>query len=126
MTQESVLAKFKAIAEGLYHRTLDNSIVWETFADDQLKTTLGPYSIVLSKQTSRRNELDMVVTVYDELGNQVDRFTDVDVRDVLPTAYVKLKEIYDRAQRDLSGADRILDDVIGMLGSAGSDGEDGD
>ena len=112
--------KYAKLIETLFDRTFERSQSWR-LSGSAVTTDLGTYTVSISQEDSFGSEVDMVCEIADEFGIVVDRFTDVELKDISPDVpgyqsfYLLMRALYDRAHREASGAERVLDSILETL-----------
>ena len=84
---------------------------------DALKASFKTGSILFSRDENfESNSINYTITILDERGNAVDLFTDDDLSNSIdPRAFPKMRSLYTDVSRQISGADKLIDDLITEL-----------
>lgn len=118
----TVTEKYRALVNRLYDKTVDKGINWtQESGGPGVVGQFGSFSIrLVSVRTSNNNPLE-VVEVFNSEGSKVDRFNDETIGGEgtrypsLPYYYDLMKELRKTAQRQASGADSAIDDILKEL-----------
>lgn len=119
--------KHRRLVEMLFERTVDESLSWEVaswIGDFQSK--IGSRYVSLKKEAGEFDEDDYYVYVLDDGYNELDRFSDMDISetDFSPAVgnfknhYLLMESLYRTVKRQISGADKALDDILDQLSKA--------
>lgn len=119
--------KQRKLVEILYDRTVQESLSWEAapwLGDFQTK--IGSRYVSLKMAPGEFEENDYFVYVLDESYNELDQFSDTDISetDLSPNTgnfrnhYLLIESLYRTVKRQISGADKALDDILERLGKA--------
>lgn len=110
--------QLKALAERLARRTLEGALEWQKYSfEDSFQVPFGDYTLVISHDDGDLGR-DYVVTIYDELGEVVERFSDVDLDEGSGdhTYFHTLKAVHERARRMALGSAKAVRDILSRLG----------
>lgn len=106
------LSKWRRLVRALDLATSEGKVKWKPTAESSIfLTTVNDTTVVLSAQGQ-----DYVLEIVDGSDAVVDRFSDVDLdRGEGGVFFSLMKNLYQRINREASGADEILDDLINSL-----------
>jgi hypothetical protein len=118
------LTKPKRLVRALFDKTQAGSVDWhEGVGADTFQVSFKDNSVQLGLVEGRsENVRDYVISVLNEEGTVVDRFSDeeLDEEDGVPAGqggewYQRMKELYNMALRHARGADKALNAILGEL-----------
>lgn len=122
---------YKKLAELAYklgERTSKGVVDWEeTVHNGHYQTEINGNSIQISREYTDQYhgdevEYDYIIKIFNELGNEVESFSDVDIAEVMPNdsnSYQILSKMYKDARRKALGTDKVLDSIIEGLSDDG-------
>lgn len=115
-------AKPKRLVRVLFDKTRAGDIDWqEGFASDTFQVSFKENTVQISPREGQNGATDYVISVLNDEGTVVDRFTDeeLDTDDGGPPGrawYALLKELHNMALRHARGADKALNAILSELG----------
>lgn len=119
--------KHRRLMEILYEKTKDESLQWEDASWlGNYQTQIGNRYISIKVTPGEFDENDYEVFILDDSYNELDRFSDVDISEPeLPpnvgnfrNYYLLMEALYRTVKRQISGADKALDEILEQLGKA--------
>jgi hypothetical protein len=112
-SNNSTLNRWRKLVEKLRYATAQGAIEWdEGTRAESITTEVKDNTITLRKVGN-----DFHVSVSDLFGDTIDSFTDVQLDTMSDgmAAFQVLNELYTSVKRQLSGADKILDEILEAL-----------
>ena len=117
------LTKPKRLVRALFDKTQAGSVDWhEGVGADTFQVSFKDHSVQIAMRKGRDELMDYVISVLNEEGTVVDRFSDeeLDEEDGVPAGqggewYQRMKELYNMALRHARGADKALNAILGEL-----------
>jgi hypothetical protein len=112
--------KMAQLVRKLHENTQDKRITWASIPDhNAFEATFPRYTLRLSEDEIQ-DRTDYVVTIINDQGVAVDRFSDVDLSDAFPGGtdegwFKLMREIYEMARRQALRADEAIDAILGEL-----------
>lgn len=111
------LNKWRKLADGLLLLTNKGLLKWKESAKDGLFiTTLRDNTVQIEETygtSSQGQQIPLVVIkIFDLLENEVDSFSDEEIGDQY---FGQLRDMIRLIQREASGAERVLDDILAEL-----------
>lgn len=105
--------KWHRLVETLFELTKANRIEWQEMSDsDTFQTVVGMNSVEIENSSFDNFE----VRLRDETGRMVDKFSDDDLNRITGSHYTGLfSEMFNLIRRQMSGSERVLDDVLAQL-----------
>jgi hypothetical protein len=116
----STIDKYANLVEKVYEKTVDGAISWTEESAGTFSSKIGAYNIYIYK--GGEFDSDVIFSLSNEENTIVDKFSDVDLADAIPqnttfSAYYSLMlDLYKMADRDATGAEKVLDGVLSELG----------
>ncbi len=113
--------KLAELAYRLSERTSKGAVDWEETAQNgHYQTEVNGNSIQISREYSDdyhgdEVEYDYIIKIFNEMGNEVESFSDVEIASVMPhdlNSYQILSKMYKDARRNALGTDKVLDSII--------------
>jgi hypothetical protein len=105
----------------LHKNTRNKKILWEDTPTNQAFVAAFPKYSVQIERKLRRDAVDYVITIINDVGVPVDDFSDVDLStrfdNIAPERgwFEFMNEIYEMARRQALGADEAIDAILGEL-----------
>lgn len=119
------MAKMRGLAEALYNKTLSEDITWYLSTDKEVAIAeLGMYRVSVTEVGSSSFSSDIKVSIFDSDWSEIDTFSDQSFGNTTPTVdgistyFQLLSELLERAKRQVSGADRAMENLLTVLGGA--------
>lgn len=115
--EKNLMAKYKSLIDRVVQATHQGKIAWrETANEEAFLARIGNNTILLSFDRSL-NTRGFIVEITDMSGKVVDDFNSrfLDEGDPKRAYYGKLAKLHRHVKRELSGADRILDEILQEL-----------
>jgi hypothetical protein len=117
------LTKPKRLVKALFDKTQTGSVDWhESAAADTFQVSFKDHSVQIAMRKGRDELMDYVISVLNEEGTVVDRFSDeeLDTEDDGTIKgrgwYALMLELYNLALRHARGADKALNAILDELG----------
>lgn len=113
------LDKYAALVETLYRMTIEETLSWSVH-DGKITSSFGDVSVELREGGDFG--ADIIVELVDFVGSVVDSFSDVTLEQIEPSIkefggyYSLMSEILYKANRQATGADKVLNSVLDRLG----------
>lgn len=108
--------KIARLVEALLTQTENGSLQWEqTEKSDTFQASFPRYSVRLFMRYANEFEVDYVLQILNELGDIVEEVSDPDLKDVLDSAYKKMRELHETARRSAMGVESALDEILDFL-----------
>ncbi|WP_144445558.1 hypothetical protein [Inquilinus limosus] len=110
------------MVDKLYERAVGGDIAWKKgFEEGAFQASFSRYVVQIST-TSSKDGLDVVIKIYNDEGDVIDSFTDVDISQS-PHAYElyfqKMFGLYEIARRSALGSDDAIRSILSELDSEG-------
>lgn len=110
--------KNKRLIERLIERTDAGKIEWKEAADGGFQVSFAQNSINLRTMKGRNGTL-YILSLLNAVGEVADSFNDEDLDadgdGPGSTWFSKLKQLYNQAQRQVRGADKVLNEILSEL-----------
>ncbi len=115
--------KLWQLVKRLLEKTIEGSISWEaTPRGNNYQTAFPKFSVRIGEiRPSGQEAPDYVITVYDEDGLEIERASDVELRNsveelkISGDAFRTMSDLYSRARRAALGVDEALDHLLSSL-----------
>ncbi|WP_162998140.1 hypothetical protein [Brevundimonas lutea] len=119
-----VTSRHRKLSERLYVRTESEHQIWTTGTwSGDYETSVGNYIVSIKANVKEFDEVDYGIVISDKKHTEIDRFWDEEISepDVKPSVgdfrnhYALMKDLYRKAQRQTSGADKALESILNEL-----------
>lgn len=115
--------KYKMLMDRLYDKTDAKELPWQSdiIDDDIVSTSIGDRTIEVGDARNGSNEPIIRVVIRDANGRIVEQFDDENLlglstgRPQFQTYWPLMKDLLSMAQRQATGADKALDEIIDAL-----------
>lgn len=108
--------KIAKLVEVLLKQTATGSLQWApTENSDMFQASFPRYSIRLYPQSKNSFDVDYVLQILNELGEIVEEVADPDLKEVLESPYIKLRDLHESARRSAMGVESALDEILDFL-----------
>lgn len=112
------LQKIVTLIERLSEKTTEGTVKWEEslFANSIYETQVGKHNIfVRERHEEEMSDPDYFLGFYNSAHEEIDSFSDRDLRDVMSSSYKIMRELYRAAKRQALGVNKMVDDVLNEL-----------
>jgi hypothetical protein len=116
----STIKKWARLVDMMVELSHSDKMRWdETVEEDEVIAPLGDYIISIAKRIHRGNGNEVyIVSVRGSDGRQIESFNDEDLDGGIEGAsnyYQLLEELMDEAKRAISGADKVIDELLMIM-----------
>ena len=119
----SAKQKYKVLIDRLYEKTNAKDLPWESdiIDDEVVSTSIGDRTIEVGDARNGSNEPIVKVTIRDSNGRIIEEFNDENLSGLLTgrpqfqSYWPLMKDLLSMAQRQATGADKALDEIIEAL-----------
>lgn len=101
----------------LYSKSIKGELDWEqNDIEDVFQLAFANYTVNIStRQAYNSPDIDIIIAIYNEDGNIVERVLDTDLTNSINHPYKVFNEIYNNARRKAMGVDSALDEILDIL-----------
>ena len=108
--------KIAKLVEVLLSQTENGLLQWEsTEKSEMFQASFPRYSVRLSIRYVSDIDIDYVLQILNEFGDIVEEVSDPDLKDVLESAYKKMRVLHEAARRSAMGVESALDEILSFL-----------
>jgi hypothetical protein len=108
--------KIARLVSALLTQTESGSLTWaQTEKSDMFQASFPRYSVRIYTHQSNPIELDYVLQILNDFGDIVEEVSDPDLKDVLASPYVIMRDLHDAARRSAMGVESALDEILDYL-----------
>jgi hypothetical protein len=127
MMDDAVIKKHRHLVEQLFEKTSQGKLEWRpSLYDAEYEIDLGRYIVDITQKNGNYEEPDYRIRLLDEKYETLDEFSDPDISNIsvvppigdFKNHYGMMQSLYLMILRQVKGADRALDEVLGTLGKA--------
>ena len=113
--------RHKDLVDRLFRLTLDKSLEWESDFDQEIRCSLGRFYATIEESQNGEGVPFVIIKIVDTVGNTIDVITDEELKIYDPpsedfnTYWLFMTELLKLAQRQASGAEKVLDEIFEFL-----------
>lgn len=111
-------AKWSSLVDLLLERTKESTLDWTIQMPSEPEVRIGSRDIRIKKSQNYSGSELYIIIISDSFGMIIDEFSDEDLTTVHSAGgnyFEKMVQLYKIAFRSATGADDVLDDLIGRL-----------
>lgn len=115
--------KYFDLLDRLVEQTNGGNLKWEeTVENRSFMVSFPNYTIRVSQEDGENDMTDYVISIINNEGSVIDRFSDVTLSQMRPggSYFTMMEELFNNARRNAFGADKALDDILSELSDLSS------